>query len=726
MRSEPSVRSLIVPSVLAVLIGALASSPSPALAACPNEAIRQEQLSTALGDCRGYEMVSPLEKNGGDVEGIDAISDGGVVEATPDGSRITYLSFASFATAGEAGPVQPAGAPVASQYLSTRDVNGWSTQNISPPMSSGEYAEDEGTPYKIFSSDLSLGLLPNAEGKPPQSPPLGGAPAGYDDDYLRNFSTGGVQALLTAPPAVSPASFGELTIEGATPDLSGVVVSNSAALAPGATAGGQNLYEWLDGGFQAINVPVNPGETTPSASLGSGRDESHTISNDGSRVFWSNGSELFLREGVGAPAARTVQVDATIGGGGVFWTASADGSKAFFTNGSAGDLYEYDADSGQTTNLAPGGEVVGVVGASADGEYVYFVGNGVLAPDAEPGDCPSGGGPGGESGEMCNLYVSGPDAADPGERVTTFIARLSGEDEAGSVRGGTHDWSPALWARTARVTPDGRNVVFMSSAPIAGPGFPAGFDNLDAITGGRDEEVYDYELGASAPVCVSCNRNGQRPLGGSSVLAGASYSHGEAAYAARDVSDDGGRVFFDSSDTLAPQDVNGQQDVYEWEREGEGSCPSMPKSSPEHDAGCQFLVSSGTSDAESAFLDASASGGDVFFITRQQLVASDTDQLVDLYDAREDGGAQPVAPTAACQGAGCVGQPGSPPVLSAPGSLTFNGSGNLPPKSNRVRLTRAQKLSGALRACTRKPRRRRAQCRRKARERYGPIKVKKT
>jgi hypothetical protein len=37
------------------------------------------------------------------------------------------------------------------------------------------------------------------------------------------------------------------------------------------------------------------------------------------------------------------------------------------------------------------------------------------------------------------------------------------------------------------------------------------------------------------------------------------------------VSEDGGRVFFNSDDGLVPKDVNGQEDVYEWEREGIGS-----------------------------------------------------------------------------------------------------------------------------------------------------------
>ena len=46
------------------------------------------------------------------------------------------------------------------------------------------------------------------------------------------------------------------------------------------------------------------------------------------------------------------------------------------------------------------------------------------------------------------------------------------------------------------------------------------------------------------------------------------------------------------------------------------------------------LLSSGTSQQESAFLDASMSGNDAFFLTSQPLVASDKDTNFDLYDAR--------------------------------------------------------------------------------------------
>ena len=46
------------------------------------------------------------------------------------------------------------------------------------------------------------------------------------------------------------------------------------------------------------------------------------------------------------------------------------------------------------------------------------------------------------------------------------------------------------------------------------------------------------------------------------------------------------------------------------------------------------LISSGTSQKESAFLEATPSGDDVFFLTAAQLSPQDTDDAFDIYDAR--------------------------------------------------------------------------------------------
>lgn len=78
-------------------------------------------------------------------------------------------------------------------------------------------------------------------------------------------------------------------------------------------------------------------------------------------------------------------------------------------------------------------------------------------------------------------------------------------------------------------------------------------------------------------------------------------------------------------------------------------------------------------------MDASASGDDVFFITRQALVAQDGDDALDVYDARVNGGFQ-APPVPPCGGEAC--RPPvtpAPAIYQAPPSATFVGPGNPAP-----------------------------------------------
>jgi hypothetical protein len=115
-------------------------------------------------------------------------------------------------------------------------------------------------------------------------------------------------------------------------------------------------------------------------------------------------------------------------------------------------------------------------------------------------------------------------------------------------------------------------------------------------------------------------------------------------------------------------DTNGRtEDVYEWEPDGLGSCGQT--------AGCVFMISSGTSTSPSNFLGADPSGENAFFTTRERLVGEDTDDLLDVYDARVNGGFATLTPPQ-CSGTGCQGVPGAPPIFATPSSVTFNGVGN--------------------------------------------------
>ena len=95
--------------------------------------------------------------------------------------------------------------------------------------------------------------------------------------------------------------------------------------------------------------------------------------------------------------------------------------------------------------------------------------------------------------------------------------------------------------------------------------------------------------------------------------------------------------------------------------------------------GCTFPVSYVAGGFGSHFMDASASGDDVFIATTDQLVPSDTDSREDVYDVSVGGGfAVQVAPAVCASADECnpvvSGEPG---VFGAPASATFSGAGNL-------------------------------------------------
>jgi hypothetical protein len=573
---------------------------------------------SVLLDGRGWELVSPVGKNGGSVLGVG----GGVLRAGVGGGVVVFGSVSSFGVGG--------GAPGVSEYVSRRGADGWLTENVSVPLVSGGFpGGGGGVPYQAFSDDLSLGLLSagghcrnGGTGCAVANPPLpgSGAPAGYEDYYVRDGSNGGYVALLTradAPALVVPPEYFDLEVAGATPDLSHVVLSTCAALTGGVNevAGVQgcdseeeNLYEWSNGTLVPVNVLPGQEAASPPARLAA---VGGAVSVDGSRVFWSDPATggLYVRDG----GVRTVQVDAGVGGGGVFQAASTDGSVAFFMK--TAHLYRYELSGEMTTDITPGGEVVGVLGASADGSYVYYLsGSGVWSWHN-------------------GVTVQVASAADPGN-----VPAATG---------------------TSRVSADGRHVVFESSASLTG------YDNAGF------SEVYLFDAPTGHLTCVSCDPTGEEPLGGSSIPGAVGNGEGEsegvfAAYKPRVLSQAGTRVFFDSRDALVAGDTDNRQDVYEWEAQGTGSCVKA--------GGCVGLISGGRGSEDSSFADANADGSDVFFLTGDSLIPSDPG-AVDLYDARVGGGFPVPVPAIPCTGDACQ-PPALAPEDTTPGTETYQGPGN--------------------------------------------------
>jgi hypothetical protein len=689
-----------------------------------------------LPDGREWELVSPPDKHGAL---IDAIDSGHVTQAAADGSAISYLA----ASPTEA---EPSGYTNLVQVLSMRGASGWASQDLTPPHVAAT-GDQEVQEYRAFSADLSSAALQPLGGFDPSlSPEASEQTAFLRSDYA-NGNTGSPCLIGCYRPLVTGAAgyanvpqgthFGEEgacpprlecgpRFAGATSDFSHIVLHSAAPL----SSEGPGFYEWSAGKLALIAPAADVPE------LGYHNDiVRNAISADGSRVAWTtHGGHLFMTD---VPLKETVQLDtvqpgasgANSGEHPVFEAASSDGSRVFFVDGQqltpnsgaepkGRDLYECEmvVTGGnlecKLSDLTPvySGQSALVLnhvsGVSEDGAYVYFVADGVLASNTANGERAAQGTCRYQnSAALCNLYVAHYTGT---SWETKLVAVLSGEDYPDWVRrrdeGNLEDM-------TARVSPNGHWLAFMSDRDLTG------YDTRDAASGKPDEEVYLYDALSGKVVCASCDPTGARPVGVEfknlepgldgarpweenrwiSASVPAWTSSGDAQYQSRYLSDSG-RLFFNSSDALVSQDVNGTGDVYEYEPEGiegpEGKVECSEGTSSGSDVyvprehGCVALISSGSSPEESGFLDASETGGDVFFRTTAKLSPEDYDTNFDVYDAHECTQSSscfptvPATPPVCDTGDSCKAAPTpQPAIFGAPASATFSGAGDVAPQS---------------------------------------------
>jgi DNA-binding beta-propeller fold protein YncE len=537
---------------------------------------------------------------------------------------------------------------------------------------------------------------------------------------------------------------GAVEFLSATPDLAHVVLESSKAALTADPAPAGGLYEWSAAAsppesLRLLSV-LPDGTPATGAAFGIESDVRNAISPEGSRVAFESGGDLYLRvNATAAPSqvsgaavdgnqctepekACTIQLDAMQGGPGAaqtpaahFQLAALGASRLFFTDTQqltpdsgtspdGGDLYEYDLARPPAQRLVDltaeaGGEAAAVqqalLGGSEDGSDLYFVADGVLAQNvvdfgagpqsASPGTCHFENSR--DPARFCNLYLRHGGS-------TTFIARLSEAD--------VPDWDTDMVEHTSRVSPEGGWLAFMSRSALTG------YDNRDAKSGEPDLEVFLYKAADGGDlVCASCSPTGARPHGmqyaeiksSAGGLAGGYSTWSDSTWLAANIPgwtpyrlfrsryqsrylSDSGRLFFNSSDALVPQDSNGTEDVYQYEPpSGAGApagdtCSSSSATYNPDSEGCTDLISSGISKEQSGFLDASESGEDVFFLTAAQLSKRDFDTSLDVYDARVGGGEAEVAKPVECSGDACQ-QPAVPPNHSSPGTALLNGPGNL-------------------------------------------------
>ncbi len=640
--------------------------PPGAQGPCENEAFRSGPTAL-LPDCRAYEMVSPVEKENGD---IFTTTDGNgdpiaLNQSSADGDAFTYSSSRAFGDA--------QGAPISSQYMARRGPRGWSSEALDPPRGPAylEIIKSLNNAFKAFSPDLCTAWVFHEDESPTLAP---GAVEGFANLYRRQEcgpEAGSYEALTTIAPPNRPRDFYIPELLGMSADGSRAIFRAADALpGTGAPAGdpgpkGFDLYEAFgEGQLRFVCRRPNGTAVSGGCTAGTGQQNQisygreltidHAFSEDGKRIFWSDVPEGRGRLFVRIEGKKTVQLssDPT-----QYWTAAAaDGSAALFTTGALAEgkaaLHRYDVDEEEDDVIAE--KVYGVMGASDDVGRIYFASGEVLDEGAEAG--------------KPNLYLwQGGDTPS-----FTFIAMLAGED----VTGGYSPLNTEPDRHAAQVTADGLSAAFMSTAPLTGR------DNIDLVSGKADAEIFHYDAASEQLICASCNPTNARPPGrepfeNSWMASRIPGAQTDIYPVPRVLSDDGSKLFFESFQPLIASDTDGSADVYEWERPGEGNCTtSIPAYSPTA-GGCVSLISSGKSPADSLIADVSPSGRDVFLATASRLLPkSDPDELYDVYDARAGGGFPPPAEAPApCEGEACQSPPPAPPAASL-ASSAYEGPGN--------------------------------------------------
>ena len=571
----------------------------------------------ALPAGRGYEKVSPGPKDGQDIlNGLD--------KAAANGDAASYISFGAFADSEGGGLV--------TSFLSDRSSGDWLTTSIGPAQVTAPSLAT--SLYQDFSDDVQTSIVGYLNG----DPGFDGATPGTSNIYRRN-PDGTFDLLSRGQPPVPPGGFGSApNTGGSSADLgiNSFTFASTPALVvtdgPTGIDGVENAYSSNGDDLRLVSVLPNGNPAPEGGFIGqsSFAPGYNTVSDDGSRIAWTSGgftnpSDVYVRidgtDTVRVSESQRTPVDPDGPQPKTYNYSTPNGDFVFFSSGEKltddataapglSDLYRYEMATGElvdlTTQDADGAGLQGVIGVSDDGQSVYFAATGALAPGAVDGEL--------------NLYASI-------GGTTRFITGLDFAD--------TENWGTAGASKLGRVNAAGTHLMFGSRRQ------QLGYDNAGFM------QFYVYDAAADEFACISCRPDGEPATGDAAIAqpqTGGLSLTGLTVYERRNLSTDG-NAFFSSPEALVPADTNGRYDAYMWTD------------------GTVEIVSSGQSSSISAFVDASRSGDNAFFITREQLVGVDNDDQIDMYDARVGGGLasqNPPPPAPPCEGDTCK-PPATPP-----------------------------------------------------------------
>ncbi len=641
-----------LPATLAALV--LLVLPAGAQAAgCPNEEFRTGP-SASLPDCRAYELVTPEEL--GRTQAMTFTTADHAVSSL-DGEHLALETFA---------PLEPNPNLKGTRAVYSRTPHGWTAMSLVPPGSDASQFETE-----LFSPDLSQVALrsftainPPEEQTIPRASEVG--PVGGPYARLADFPSIEYESVFAGANAgtASVPAFADVLLESTSHEL--LPEGPEREIAEKTAPGANDLYDWTEGRLRLVNVEGEGSNlkllNTCGALLGPGHgaeaggaNTAGAVSADGSKIFFTSCGRLYMRVddretvevSVPAPGVKPEYSQVRYNG------ASADGSEVVFNTytpllegetDNENKLFIYDTvtpdlkliESGVDPDYGTAGRFVLV---SKDGSAVYY-----------------------ESNESVYRYDTR-----TGEK--SFIAEIH---------------TPSYALEPSYTTPNGQFLVFVGGpgepVEVAGPHGPE-----PEPRGAGHNELYRYDAATGNVMCVSCGE-GIAPAEGEVLEnegTGALETEDETPPFIR-MSEDGQRVFFQTTAQLVPQDTNSPKvtgastggvpgmDVYEWEEDGTEEAPGVVCGVAN---GCTHLLSTGEDVGKATFLGASENGDNVFFATEGQLLPQVDGEFPNIYDARVDGGFPPPRGEPECLSCQGVGAPA--PLFSPGASGTFVGPANV-------------------------------------------------
>ncbi|MFL5817218.1 MAG: hypothetical protein ACJ76L_06410 [Conexibacter sp.] len=587
-------------------------------------------IPASAGELRHYEQVSPADKGDGDI-----IAERMSTMASETGNAAAFESLLNF------GDSVGSGTAGRTMYVARRVDGSWSTHSVTPqPRPDAVQTFYASNRVEVFAEDLSTALLwaydlPEVSDDNPERMSI------YAEDTatkaLRTVSRTEVQRLPFT-------DFVTTAYEGVSADAKHVAFSTTTQLLPDAEPGPENLYKWDDGVLSVVGLL--PDGSVPPAGATATTNVRQTMSADGTRLAFyaspdgSAPSQLYLH----VDGRRTVWVtepersdrDRTPPNGIHYEGMSPDGNSVFFV--SEDPLLDDDT--------TPGADLYRFTYSAdpeSDDNLTLITNNGASAFGPTRGTLV------GMSDDATRVYIIQKDA----------VLKLWQEGVPGLTivnPSSVQPIDPFYWLTLlatqpggGRVSPDGNWFAYIS-------------DHQMYLYGRRDQSLTCVSCPSDASIVPTVTHNGGRDLTG---------------FRPRFLSDDG-QVFFTSPGNLLPdEDTNGVDDVYEYD----GQTRSLS------------LLTSGKGRDPADFVDASRSGDDVFVVTRQQLVKTDRDDYVDLYDVRVGAAPldQPIDAAPVCEADACQGTPFAAPSDDVLGSLSLEDGATA--GIGRARLTARHRVS---------------------------------